>query len=216
MTITEGKYAGHSAILFKPASPFRYMELPGEIRDRIQKMVLLPGETLLIKGKSTGRQQLSAVGYTSKNRLSLLRVNKQIRAETFPLVYAKIAFSAESSYTLTKFLSGIGSDARSFLRDISIANYNKKDIHMLFNLLAECKSINRLHIANYPTTGTPTKIAKAFSLDAEDWLSSRAVKSGKDAATKPLKFGPRALMNGGKPFTDKDVALFYEELEKKI
>lgn len=216
LAITEGKYAGYSAILFKPASAFRYMDLPMEIRDRIQKMVLLPAEPVQIKNKSNARQQLTAVGYTAKNRLALLGVDKQIRAETFPLVYSKIAFSADSSNTLTKFLLGIGVNARSYLRDLSITNYAKKDIQMLFVLLADCTNISRLHIAKYPTGGTPAKIARAFSIDAGSWLSSRVTKSGKGLAIKPVRFGPRALMNGTKPFTDKDVALFFEELEKKI
>ena len=218
VNITEGKYAGYSAILIKPASAFPYMKLPMEIRDRIQKMLLLPQEPLQIKAKSGSgtRQAVTAANYSAKNRLALLRVNKQIRQETFRLVYGDIQFSADTTTTFTKFLICIGSEARSALTNVSITNYMKKDIHMLFILLPDCKHLGRLHLNNFHTAGNPGKVARAFLLDAGSWISARVSLVGKDKALKPLHFAPRALSNGAKAFTEKEIADFYEELEKKM
>ncbi|KAL9088742.1 MAG: hypothetical protein Q9165_006051 [Trypethelium subeluteriae] len=217
IAITEGKYAGCSAVIFKPESPFRYSELPLEIRDRIHKIVLHAGTSIHLKSKSSTKAGITAAGYSSKNRLALLGVDKLTRAETFPLVYGKMSFSADTSNTFTKFLVGIGNEARSHLMNVSLGNYIRKDIHMLFMLLAECKELRRLHIVNYPMAGAPAKLARSLSIDAGSWLSSRVTKLGKDTALKPLKFGPGALRTPThKLYTEKEVALFYEELEKKL
>ncbi|KAL9079862.1 MAG: hypothetical protein Q9157_001264 [Trypethelium eluteriae] len=218
IAITEGKYAGCSAIIFKPESPFRYLELPLEIRDRIHKIILHTGGLIHLRPKSSTKAGITATGYSGKNRLALLGVDKQTRVETFPLIYGKTSFSADTSNTFIKFLVGIGNEARGHLKNVSLDNYIRKDIHMLFMLLAECKELRRFHVAIYPMTGPPAKLARCFSIDAGSWLSSRVTKLGKEMALEPLKFGPRALRtpNGFKPFTEKEMALFYEELEKKM
>ncbi|KAI9662471.1 MAG: hypothetical protein M1821_008638 [Bathelium mastoideum] len=216
VSLTEGKYAGHCAILFKEDAPFRFMELPCEVRNRIQKMVVLPGETLQLKTKTVKRATVTATGYSAKNKLALLRVDKLNYAEAMQIVYSRATFSADTTNTLVKFLLDIGPTARNYLKDLYIASYVRKDVTMVFTLLGECKNLTRLHLADYPVNGTPAKVARAFAIEAGGWLSSRVIKSGKDEAVKPLKFGPQALKNGNKAFSKNEVAQFYGELDKKI
>ena len=169
-----------------------------------------------IKAKTGISSGVIAPGYTAKNGFGLLGVNKQIRAETMPIAYGMIAVSATGSSILVKFLLTIGSIARGHLRELSVTHYARKDIQMLFILLADCKNLSRLHLIDYPLAGSPAKIAKAFTMDAGTWLSSRVSMVGKNEAVKPLKFGPQALKNGSKAFTKNEKILFYEELHKKL
>lgn len=179
-------------------------------------MVLLSAEPVHIKAKSGRGSGLIAPGFTVKNGFGLLGVNSQVRAETMPIAYGMITIHADVTGTLVKFLLAIGPAARTHLREISVAHYVRKDIQMLFVLMADCKNLSRLQLMDYPVAGTPAKIARAFCIDAGSWLSSRVSAVGKTEAVKPLEFGAQALKNGTKAFTKNEKALLYEELGKRL
>ncbi|KAI9710134.1 MAG: hypothetical protein M1820_002936 [Bogoriella megaspora] len=227
VAVMDGPYAGCTAVLLQPPNPFPFMKLPLELRDRIYKMLLLPdGQSLTINAKSNQRQPVTASGYSSKNRLALLAVDKQIRTECFSIVYGRTSFVADSSATLIKFLVMLNVNTRLHITDLTIKNYVKRDINTLFLLLADFKNLDRLHINHYPVNGGPVKVARAFHTDTFSWLGARASaakaenwgdeEAYKKQVLKPLSFGNKCFNSGEEPYTKAEMAMFLEELKKKI
>lgn len=81
------QYPGHQVIVISTSKPFPFLELPPSVRHRIYQFYFAPG------GKVTGKIDLTsnATGLSSKTyslevkdakeRLGLLRVNKEVSSE---------------------------------------------------------------------------------------------------------------------------------------
>lgn len=79
--LEEGPYAGHQAILIKPAKSFPFTKLPLSVRNHVYRLVLAPDGD--IEGKisingNLGRVQAKEYSNKDKERLSLFRVNKEV------------------------------------------------------------------------------------------------------------------------------------------
>lgn len=86
--ITEGPFEGYQAILLRPAKAFPYLKLPKEVRARIygfyfaQKGVV--GEAIVLDGKRANKDiYAKTYAESSKDRVGLLAVNKEVRKLTY-------------------------------------------------------------------------------------------------------------------------------------
>lgn len=85
--LEDGPYAGDFALVIRPSKPFPFLRLPKHIRTKIYHHVLFPEDEddkhkIVISSRAAnkggGVMAKSYIGQT-KNRLSLLHVNKEVR-----------------------------------------------------------------------------------------------------------------------------------------
>lgn len=146
----------------------RFFDLPGEIRNRIYELALLPPEGThialrnqfkvdhlsvtkeLLKDNKTNRACSIRVRRRAEaaNRYAMLIASRATHREAVTILYAQpLHFKSQSA--LVNFLAEIGYPNRSLLRDVSIITWslNTDMSKAVFTLLADsAKTLKRLHI----------------------------------------------------------------------
>ncbi|KAK4502968.1 hypothetical protein PRZ48_006395 [Zasmidium cellare] len=136
--------------------PFRLLDLPPELRNRIYDLILrIPGpihpskEAPTTAPRNPDRPKVNE----SKNHesaLNLLLVNKQIHDESVGLFYAN-AFIFYYPAQFHAFFLGIGEQRTKLIRDLTIDYHNLKCggidmIDLTFPLLKQLPGLRRLHV----------------------------------------------------------------------
>lgn len=153
------------------ASVSRFLNLPGEIRDRIYTFAIPQGGWKTINdGEFNKTSFVRAIGDPSDfyfpfaKDLSVLRINKQIRREALPVAYRKTTFRLDDIDEFIKVAISIGRIGRGNIESLEFAWENKCDfeyaaqephifeypsaLHALrcVQLLKECKRLKSLHL----------------------------------------------------------------------
>lgn len=218
--------------------PFRFMELPPEIRVMIYKACLVESaKDLSYVTKSNSRDLIRGSmerkthrwrGWVYRIKLDrwdvqrtslqpvILRINKAIRDEALPYLYAQ-QFHFATTHTFQIFFGRISPVNRMLLRDIVIDGWTdtkharNKDVQIIFSLLMSATNIRSIHLARRaqgPGDGPRfgygssfTDNAYAFWSDIEYWADAMDAAHGKGAAKAALTFtklcfgSPRELEN---------------------
>ncbi|KAK3112228.1 hypothetical protein LTR53_011723 [Teratosphaeriaceae sp. CCFEE 6253] len=228
IVFTEGEYEGYQAVLLRPAKAFPFLKLPEVARARIYGFYFaqmgVVGEAIVLEGKRTLNKDIYAKAYaeSSKNRVGLLAVNKEINEETVKVFYAH-TLKLESTTTLLDFLSQIPTSVRARLTSLHVKSYIKASSRNAMYTLAGAKNLTRLHISSGVfADGDPGKAAKQFYADAYKFLESiGAAKGDKTAGVDVLQFGKQAFTfkddkKNVKPWTAPLIVEFKENLRIKL
>ncbi|KAI9702353.1 MAG: hypothetical protein M1836_000832 [Candelina mexicana] len=140
---------------------FPFLKLPPEIRNQIYRLVLVYPSMMVspqvampnLSGKKTGRKQFgirceprSQEGYIPPQvALSLFSVCRQIYQESMPLFYHENHFYVWSGSDLQSFLLRIGSERRSWIREMTLV-FQNSGLGSGFKPFSECKRLTTLHI----------------------------------------------------------------------
>jgi len=202
------------------------MKLSKEVRTRIWRYVLAPSGKL--DGKieiSSSAGGLTAKAYTEelKPRLGPLLVNKEILAETRPILYS-FHFKFTDTNTLLTFLTLVSEAVRQTLTYIEVHQYKRAPAISMFSMLSTCTAIQRLHIATgIAVNAAPAKAVKAFHTEAQRFLGAMAtIKGSKEAGLDVVKFGRSAKAFSVKEddevrgWTEEEKAEFHELLKGKM
>ncbi|KAK3716647.1 hypothetical protein LTR37_006277 [Vermiconidia calcicola] len=225
---TEGEFEGLQAILLRPAKAFPFLKLPEEVRNRIYKIYFAPGRVIdnpiVIEGRRNSNKEMWAKAYSesSKTRVGLLAVNKEIYKEAVPILYAhNLLF--DSTSTLLDFLSQTPAEVKPRLRNITAKHLVKTQSRNCFLNLAPATNITRLHIvAGVASEADPAKAAKTFYGDAYRFLEAVGAKKGdKMGGVDVLSFGKQALVTkdekkNPKPYDEEMREEFMDTLKSKL
>ncbi|KAK6006563.1 hypothetical protein QM012_006973 [Aureobasidium pullulans] len=214
--------------------PFRFMDLPPEIRIMIYKACLVePANNLSYANKTSGYDIVRGSLKRSTNRWGawvyrlerdrwdtnrtalqpvILRINKAIRDEALPYLYAQ-PFYFTTTHTFQLFFARISPANRMLLRDVFIDGWTDtkharvKDAQIIFSLLMSATNIRSLRLGCRPasptdgTRGHTSKFSYDFWHDIEYWADAMDAAHGKGAAKAALSFtkscfaSPREIEN---------------------
>ncbi|KAM3419858.1 hypothetical protein BST61_g3187 [Cercospora zeina] len=233
--LTEGPDEGCQVILLRPAKPFDFVKLEPEIRTRIYRFYFanrgVVDDPIQLDGKRKGLfNDMYAKSYSndSKDRVGLLAVSKEIHQEAIQ-IFSAIPLRLDGTSSVMDFLSQVGASVRQRIVSITVKNYQKSTVRTAFNVLAECKNLQRLRFdAGVFGEGDPQKAAKALFGDAHKFLQAMGTAKGrKDAGVDILSFGKQALTlkadttknkdeKATKPWPDHMVSEMKECLKAKL
>ena len=238
--IDEGEFAGHQAVILRPAKPFQLTELPREVRKRIYAIYFAPngvvnGE-IVLEGKDT-KKNIFAKAYSEgqKDRVALLRVSKDVSFDATQILYNHV-LRIESTTTLVDLLSQHEKypTTKANLRKLNVKSYIKTTSRTALQLLAGSPHVSYLNfdlgVAGQDDTA---KAAKDFHTDAERFFDAVYVEKKKSEKNKNfekrdvvdiLSFGREAFKRkldkekGGKAKAwDEDMREeFFENLKAKL
>jgi hypothetical protein len=153
----------------KQSKPFPFMELPVHVRAQIiSYLVYDPTGIVRMALKQGGTKGAFAPKYTTKNRLSILRVNREIHDEAVPILYGQ-CFHFPGCQVLANFMLQIGG-YRQHLMYIRSDTYNAQSARTVFHLLQECKQIKTVSFAHFSSNEQPKTAIKNLYNDAHVWL----------------------------------------------
>ncbi|KAG9854250.1 hypothetical protein KCU98_g2656, partial [Aureobasidium melanogenum] len=222
--------------------PFRFMDLPPEIRVMIYKACLVESakDLTFVTNKTNGRDIFRGSMKRSTNNNGwggwrykikhdrndvertpllpvILRINKAIRDEAIPYLYAQPIHFA-TTHTFQLFFGRLSPSNRMLLKDITIDGWTDtkharmKDAQIIFSLLISATNIRSIHIARraYAATDGPNYYGRGsgftnegwnFWRDIAYWADAMDAAHGKGAAKAALNFtklcfgSPRELEN---------------------
>jgi hypothetical protein len=111
-----------------------FFELPKELRDKIYSYAVPQGAWVGEDTDSFNELNFSGgIGdasgfYFPLNRLSVLRINRQIRQETLPVAYQRTLFHFDDMDDLIKFLIAIGKIGRDNIECLELAWQSRADL----------------------------------------------------------------------------------------
>ncbi|KAL8951797.1 MAG: hypothetical protein Q9222_002246 [Ikaeria aurantiellina] len=131
---------------------------------------------------------------------NLLVMNREIYAETQPILYGANTFALEDTITLLNFAAGIGRRNCETLRELSLKHYGdsatrKAMNHPAFSMLASAVNLTRLNLDctvgwGYGISTLGPSIATQFYRDAHHWLDAVGCAKGqRDAAVDIIFLG---------------------------
>ncbi|EME44115.1 hypothetical protein DOTSEDRAFT_24207 [Dothistroma septosporum NZE10] len=228
MILTDGPYAGHQAILLRPAKAMELMKFPEEVRNRIYRHYFacqaIQNEEVVLDGKRKETKEAYAKTYADKqkDRVALLRVNKEVSNEALGIFYAQ-PIKFESTASVIDFIGLVSKDILPRLRLVEIVNYKSQSARNAMHFLAEAKNLTRLTIrSGVYSDGDPVKAAKSFHGDTYKFLTAvGAAKGDKTAGVDILHFATGALTyrdanKATKNWSEEMVEEFKENLKKKL
>lgn len=159
LILTEGPLAGRHVLVLDPiTSFFRFMDLPGEIRQIIYDLLLKESEPISITTRKQNYQpryaqryvadksKKSKPGFATTNILdTFLRLSKQVASEAATTFYGNNVFEFDKIANMKIFLTGIGSMHRH-LRYLHIARagYTASKARPTFSLLMVAEGLRTL------------------------------------------------------------------------
>lgn len=199
--------------------PFRFLELPQELRDYIYELALVDHQGIAVVPKFTGHRRTVRRGVisvslprlyrddspievtsSSSNDLvpNLLAVSKQIRAEASGYLY-KQRITLMDTATLHTFLAAIGPSNREILSHLIVKGWGEgRGAHKTMNhtgltLLSSCANLRKLHLdCDIGYHRSPKWLARQIFRDGHHFLEAYGAANGKkDAAIDVLELHPR-------------------------
>lgn len=162
-------------------------------------------------------------GFGGKNKLAILRLNRQIRTEATPVLYNRI-FEFSSTCALAAFLRRLlraGSDKKTLvgpaIRNITINQYFDGTAKECFELLTNYDSITKVQFKHLYKKAKPISAAKKFCKDAKPFLKKCVATRGVDATLSMFSFRPQCMTQAGvsfKFFSEQDMEQFTGYLKK--
>ncbi|KAG6993855.1 hypothetical protein G7Y79_00050g085920 [Physcia stellaris] len=138
-------------VTFKPATPFPFMKLPLELRQRVYHFHFQQAKRPGGPGKDcpAGDYCPNAVYNDSVSVRELIKVNKLVYDEAMPVYYRSQVFIFNSCITCRTFLRAIGPFQRSYIAHVSFvwSGYHGTEA---FRLLADCPRLRYLEVAVGP------------------------------------------------------------------
>ncbi|THX57986.1 hypothetical protein D6D06_03332 [Aureobasidium pullulans] len=158
--MNEGPYKGRYVLVLQPEpadnEKFSFLELPAEIRNMIYSYVLeRPGWSLHISGKNSGviepRWRKESGEWVTpamdSYSTSLMRVNKQISAESTPYLFSRHKFEFPDSTMMYRFLEYIGPERVKSLVSVCVGTQYHTTAKKAFKLLGHAISLTKLELA---------------------------------------------------------------------
>jgi hypothetical protein len=165
-----GPYADHLAILIRHETPFRFLDLPLNIRTKIYNYSLTHHEPSIPIAVRSSTRTVWSPSYHGPNMLALLRTCKQLHTEAAPIIYTQ-AFSFPSTQVASDFLSKINRN-RTLLHTLLSETYTSKSAQTMFHHLTSAHSLQKLSFAHVSNNKTPKNAVKEIWNDAGAWLAT--------------------------------------------
>ncbi|KAL8715442.1 MAG: hypothetical protein Q9220_000776 [cf. Caloplaca sp. 1 TL-2023] len=212
---------------------FPFMSLPAELKNEIYHHALSSEYEIMLVSKIRQYRRVVALGETDsfqsfrrrRNRWgelafrlsvptkisrpslvpNLLVTNREIYAETQPILYGANVFALEDTITLLNFAAGIGRKNCETLRELSLKHYGdtatrKAMNHPAFSMLVNAVNLTRLNLdcaIGWPVFGRSRlgeSIATQFYRDAHHWLEAVGYAKGRrDAAVDIIFLGDESV-----------------------
>lgn len=157
--MTYGPYAGLHVLVLQPEpdehEKFPFLNLPAEIRNMIYSLVLeRPGYYIDLSGKRSATIQCRwykpGSGYIPRHAepysTSLMRVNKQISAESSPYLFTRHTFEFVDTTMMQMFLEYIGPECTKSLVSVQVNQLYAVSTRQAFILLSAAVSLTKLQI----------------------------------------------------------------------
>lgn len=216
---------------------FPFASLPPELKNKIYGYVLTSEHEVPIIWKLRQYRHIAALGDTESfqsflrrgryNYLAkptkqietpsfgpnILRLNRQIYAETLPILYGANTFAFEDSRAMLAFCACIGPTNCALLRQLTLKHmgYSKgtKSLNNpAFAQLASAVNLTRLSMqCSIHYSGRGEQIARQFYRDAHHWLEAVATNKGRrDAGVEIVELGVDNVRYYGYTSDNEDAA----------
>ncbi|KXS98855.1 hypothetical protein AC578_10836 [Pseudocercospora eumusae] len=243
--LTDGEYAGHQAIILRPAKPFDFLNIPDEARTLVYRYYFAAkgnlNDSIVIDGKRSTTKEPYAKTYAdgSKQRVALLAVSKevninhphlkpflthtltQVRKEALQ-IFTALPLRFETTHATVDFFMA-NSHLRNTVTNIEIKTYQKTSARNALHYLSEVPTLTRLHFETGVSSETdPIKAAKTFWNDGYKFLQAVANRREDKDKTKTLdilSFHTSAFLQGSdssKPWTNSMLKDFRDALVAKL
>ena len=143
-------------------------------------------------------------------RPNIMLLNREIFAETQPLLYSSNQFFFEDTTAMYAFLATIGSKNCATLTDLTIKGWgetrgHKAMNHPAFTLLGNAINLHRLHVDCHFHYGGPTQAARYFYREVNHYLHAIGREKGQyDAAIGLIEVEPKNIKSHRWPRTGED------------
>jgi len=156
MAISDGVFRGRQIVMLEPAprveKPFRFLELPAEIRNMVYSH-LLGDDTMKVRIRVGYHSRISGEWLDAhdekvpmKPSTNILSVCRSVFDEAASVFYGSPVFVVSSMTDLRKLLTGFGSCTK-YLRHLTISYFSAYNTGAAFRLLGEATGLRSLHIS---------------------------------------------------------------------
>ncbi|KAK6434087.1 hypothetical protein LTR95_009728 [Oleoguttula sp. CCFEE 5521] len=178
-----GVYEGAQVIVLRPAKPFKLMQLPEELRQRIYGFYFAPkGDAIAVDTKRKGgggAMYAKTYAEGSKFRIALLAISKEVHKEATSTFYSQ-PVSVPDTTAVLEFLGSLPNYAKPMLRDLTIKSVQRNP-RTAFSFLQEAKFLRKLTLKSwYYHNEEPTKAATVFWSEASKMLEALAAVKEKE------------------------------------
>lgn len=220
VTFEDGPHKGCHALIIKPdmSECFEFLKLPGEVRNMVYEQYIK--NDVICISKRRDFELTYAPGFGAKNRLALLRTNKQIRSEGSEILF-KREFQFSSTCALAAFLRRSlvpNPPNQPFLdlRKITINTFAEKSSKDSFELLKYCKRLKSVKISYMYRNLYPRLAARKFYKDAKPFLRACVTTKGVEETLAIFNFSPYSITWYREPLLETELADFMESFMKRL